>query len=60
MPKITSGLTRKERLEVLQFIDNVLNSHSISEQKVLRAYRNRIARECLQECARESGWAVNA
>ncbi|MET0026138.1 MAG: hypothetical protein ABW101_00765 [Candidatus Thiodiazotropha sp.] len=60
MPKLTSGLTRKERLKVLQSIDSVLKSHNLNEQRVLRAYRKRIAEECLQESASEYGWAVNA
>jgi hydrogenase maturation factor len=60
MPKLTSGLTRKEQLKVLQSIDSVLKSHNQNEQRVLQAYRRLIAQECLQASAGEYGWAVNA
>ncbi len=60
MPKLTSGLTRKERLKVLQSIDSVIKSHNHNEQRALRAYRRLIAQECLQESSGEYGWAVNA
>ncbi|MES9831609.1 MAG: hypothetical protein ABW139_05140 [Candidatus Thiodiazotropha sp. DIVDIV] len=47
MPKLTSGLTQKERLEVLQSIDVLKSKKNAHEQKILQIYRNMIARECL-------------
>ncbi len=60
MPKLTSGLTQKERLEVLQSIDTVLTSNNTHEQQVLRAYRDRVARECHDDSGRVYGLALNA
>ena len=45
MPKLTSGLTQKERLEVLHSIDLIKSSKNTHEQKVLQLYRDLIARE---------------
>ena len=45
MPKLTSGLTQKERLEVLQSIDLIKAAKNTHEQKVLQLYRDLIARE---------------
>lgn len=46
MPKLTSGLTQKERLEVLQSIDMIKSKNNPHERKVLQLYRNMIAKEC--------------
>jgi hypothetical protein len=46
MPKLTSGLTQKERLEVLQSIDQLKPQNNPHELKVLKLYRNVIAKEC--------------
>ena len=43
MPKLTSGLTQKERLEVLQSIDVLKSKKNAHEQKILQIYRNMIA-----------------
>ncbi|MES9942267.1 MAG: hypothetical protein ABW104_02560 [Candidatus Thiodiazotropha sp. 6PLUC2] len=48
MPKLTSGLTQKERLEVLQSIDTLKSNKNMKEQKILQLYRDLIAREFLQ------------
>ena len=45
MPKLTSGLTQKERLELLQSIDLMKSVKNTHEQKVLQLYRDVIARE---------------
>jgi hypothetical protein len=59
MPKITSGLTQKERLKVLQSIDSIILAKDTHEQKVLLRYRTLIARECVYGSKYVPGWAVN-
>ncbi|MES9990436.1 MAG: hypothetical protein ABW098_00665 [Candidatus Thiodiazotropha sp.] len=44
MPKLTSGLTQKERLKVIQSID-IKNAQNAHERQVLLQYRNAVARE---------------
>jgi hypothetical protein len=46
MPKLTSGLTQKERLEVLKSIDMIKSKNNQHERKILQHYRNMIAKEC--------------
>jgi deoxyribose-phosphate aldolase len=46
MPKLTSGLTQKERIELLHSIDLTKLAKNSHEQKILQLYRNVIAREC--------------
>jgi hypothetical protein len=46
MPKLTSGLTQKERLEVLQSIELLKSNNNKHEKKVIQMYRDWIAREC--------------
>ncbi|MEJ2425716.1 MAG: hypothetical protein P8101_14890 [Candidatus Thiodiazotropha sp.] len=60
MPKLTSGLTQKERLEVLRSIDCVLTGNKTHEQQVLRAYRDRVVRECHEDSGRVYGLALSA
>ncbi|MEW8507924.1 MAG: hypothetical protein AB2598_14590 [Candidatus Thiodiazotropha sp.] len=45
MPKLTSGLTQKERLKVIQSIDMIKNAQNAHERQVLLHYRNVVARE---------------
>ncbi|MCU7906391.1 MAG: hypothetical protein KZQ76_11230 [Candidatus Thiodiazotropha sp. (ex Epidulcina cf. delphinae)] len=45
MPKLTSGLTQKERLEVIQSIDMIKRVKNVHERQVLQLYRNMITRE---------------
>jgi hypothetical protein len=46
MPKLTSGLTQKERLEVLHSIDQIQSKNNQHERRILQLYRSMIAREC--------------
>jgi hypothetical protein len=46
MPKLTSGLTQKERLEVLQSIEMLKTDNNKHEKKIIQIYREWIAREC--------------
>lgn len=45
MPKLTSGLTQKERLKVIQSIDMIKSEQNAHEKHVLELYRDRITRE---------------
>jgi hypothetical protein len=45
MPKLTSGITQKERLKVIQSIDTIKASQNDHERQVLQRYRNMVARE---------------
>jgi hypothetical protein len=45
MPKLTSGLTQKERLKVIRSIDMIKNTQNAHEKEVLLRYRNMVARE---------------
>ncbi|MCU7931688.1 MAG: hypothetical protein KZQ90_12870 [Candidatus Thiodiazotropha sp. (ex Codakia rugifera)] len=45
MPKLTSGLTQKERLKVIQSIDMIKSAQNAHEKHVLELYRERITRE---------------
>lgn len=45
MPKLTSGLTQKERLKVIQSIDMIKSAQNAHERQVLLRYRNIVARE---------------
>ncbi|MCU7916980.1 MAG: hypothetical protein KZQ99_00400 [Candidatus Thiodiazotropha sp. (ex Dulcina madagascariensis)] len=53
MPKLTSGLTQKERIEVIQSIDMIKRVKSSRERQVLQLYRNMITREFLDAKAQE-------
>ncbi|MET0073883.1 MAG: hypothetical protein ABW130_06495 [Candidatus Thiodiazotropha lotti] len=46
MPKLTSGLTQKERLQVLHSIESIKSNNNKRERKILQMYKDWIAREC--------------
>lgn len=46
MPKLTSGLTQKERLQVLHSIELIKSINNKRERKILQMYRDWIAKEC--------------
>jgi hypothetical protein len=45
MPKLTSGITQKERLEVIQSIDAIKAAQNGHEKEILQRYRDRVAKE---------------
>jgi glycerol-3-phosphate cytidylyltransferase-like family protein len=45
MPKLTSGITQKERLEVIQSIDTIKSALTGHEKEILQRYRQVVARE---------------
>lgn len=45
MPKLTSGITQKERLEVIQSIDTIKLALTGHEREILQRYRQMVARE---------------
>ncbi|MGD8913321.1 MAG: hypothetical protein PVI97_11040 [Candidatus Thiodiazotropha sp.] len=45
MPKLTSGITQKERLKVIQSIDHIKEPQNDHEKQVLKRYREMVARE---------------
>jgi hypothetical protein len=45
MPKLTSGLTQKERLKVIQSIDMIKTTQNPHEKEILLRYRNMVERE---------------
>jgi hypothetical protein len=57
MPKLTSGITQKERLKVIQSIDSLKASQNDHERQVLQRYRDLVAREFL--IAQTSGMSRN-
>jgi glycerol-3-phosphate cytidylyltransferase-like family protein len=48
MPKLTSGITQKERLEVIQSIDIIKSALTGHEKEILQRYRQMVAREFSQ------------
>jgi glycerol-3-phosphate cytidylyltransferase-like family protein len=48
MPKLTSGITQKERLEVIQSIDVIKSALTGHEKEILQRYRQMVAREFSQ------------
>jgi hypothetical protein len=48
MPKLTSGITQKERLEVIQSIDEIKSALVGHEREILQRYREMVAREFSQ------------
>ncbi|MBW9264150.1 MAG: hypothetical protein K1563_14860 [Candidatus Thiodiazotropha sp. (ex. Lucinisca nassula)] len=51
MPKLTSGITQKERLKVIQSIDMMKTTRNDHERQILKRYRDMVAREFLNEQA---------
>ncbi|MEW8026360.1 MAG: hypothetical protein AB2792_08175 [Candidatus Thiodiazotropha sp.] len=47
MPKLTSGITQKERLKVIQSIDMMKATRNDHERQILQRYRDMVAREFL-------------
>jgi hypothetical protein len=45
MPKLTSGITQKERLKVIESIDTIKTSRNGHERQILQRYREMVARE---------------
>ncbi|WP_316364977.1 hypothetical protein [Candidatus Thiodiazotropha sp. CDECU1] len=45
MPKLTSGITQKERLKVIQSIDMIKAARNDHEKQILQRYRDMVARE---------------
>ncbi|MES9945149.1 MAG: hypothetical protein ABW080_09365 [Candidatus Thiodiazotropha sp.] len=45
MPKLTSGITQKERLKVIQSIDMIKAARNDHERQILQRYRDMVARE---------------
>jgi hypothetical protein len=45
MPMLTSGITQKERLKIIQSIDVIKASRNDHEKQVLQRYRDMVARE---------------
>lgn len=45
MPKLTSGITQKERLKVIQSIDMLKTARNDHEKQILQRYRDMVARE---------------
>jgi hypothetical protein len=45
MPKLTSGVTQKERLKIIQSIDHIKAPQNYHEKQVLKRYREMVARE---------------
>ncbi|MEJ2608792.1 MAG: hypothetical protein P8179_01620 [Candidatus Thiodiazotropha sp.] len=49
MPKLTSGLTQRERLDILQSNDKIRSVNSPHEQVILQLYRKMILHEYQDE-----------
>lgn len=47
MPKLTSGITQKERLKVIQSIDMIKTTRNNHEREILQRYRDMVTREFL-------------
>ncbi|MEW8101921.1 MAG: hypothetical protein AB2785_09180 [Candidatus Thiodiazotropha endolucinida] len=47
MPKLTSGITQKERLKVIQSIDMIKATRNNHEREILQRYRDMVTREFL-------------
>jgi hypothetical protein len=45
MPKLTSGITQKERLKVIESIDMIKSAQTGREKQILQRYRDMVARE---------------
>ncbi|MES9968666.1 MAG: hypothetical protein ABW092_01445 [Candidatus Thiodiazotropha sp.] len=45
MPRLTSGITQKERLKVIQSIDMIKTTLNDHEKQILQRYRDMVARE---------------